>query len=67
VPGDLLNSGIHQVSLYVDRNDRSILQHDDALIFDVQDSIELRHGWHGKWVGVVRPMLEWTGELVESC
>ena len=67
VPGDLLNSGIHQVALYVGRNDRTILQHDDALIFDVQDTIELRHGWHGKWGGAVRPMLEWTEELVESC
>ncbi len=65
VPGDLLNDGIHRVALYVDKNGRTILQQDDILVFEVRDAVEIRHGWHGKWVGAVRPMLRWTSELVE--
>jgi lipopolysaccharide transport system ATP-binding protein len=66
VPGDLLNDGMHQVALYVDKNGRTILQEDHILVFDVRDETEVRHGWHGKWVGAVRPMLEWSTELVED-
>jgi lipopolysaccharide transport system ATP-binding protein len=64
VPGDLLNDGMHSITVYVDRNERTVLQHDEALIFDVRDTVEARHGWHGKWVGAVRPMLEWSTALV---
>lgn len=65
VPGDLLNDGMYKVSVYIDRNERTVLQHDDVLGFDVQDAVDLRGGWHGKWVGAVRPMLEWRTEFVE--
>ncbi|MGH3086350.1 MAG: ABC transporter ATP-binding protein [Rubrobacteraceae bacterium] len=65
VPGDLLNNGVHRVSLYVDKNTRTVLQEDDILTFDVRDAVEMRDGWHGEWVGAVRPMLDWTSELVE--
>jgi lipopolysaccharide transport system ATP-binding protein len=66
VPGNLLNDGMHQVSLYIGKNERTILQRDEILVFDVRDGTEARHGWHGKWVGAVRPMLDWTSELVEK-
>lgn len=66
VPGDLLNDGMHQVSLYIGANERTILQQDEVLVFDVRDATEARHGWHGKWVGAVRPMLDWSSELVEA-
>ena len=66
VPGDLLNDGMHSVSVYIDRNERTVLQHDAALVFDVRDAIEARHGWYGKWVGAVRPMLEWSTEFERS-
>ncbi len=65
VPGDLLNDGMHQVSLYVGKNERDILQQDEILVFDIRDATEMRHGWHGKWVGAVRPMLAWDSELIE--
>ena len=66
VPGDLLNDGMHRVVLYLDKNGRTILQQDDFLVFEVRDAVEFRYGWHGKWVGTVRPMLDWTSELVET-
>jgi lipopolysaccharide transport system ATP-binding protein len=66
VPGDLLNDGTYRVVLYIGRNERTILQEDDVLVFDVRDAIEMRHGWHGKWVGAVRPMLGWDSKLVQQ-
>lgn len=66
VPGDLLNDGMYRVVLYIDKNGRTILQQDDVLVFDVRDMIEARHGWHGKWVGAVRPLLDWSSELVQD-
>jgi lipopolysaccharide transport system ATP-binding protein len=66
VPGNLLNDGMYQVALYISKNERTILQEEGILVFNVRDMIEPRHGWHGKWNGAVRPMLEWSTELVES-
>jgi lipopolysaccharide transport system ATP-binding protein len=66
VPGDLLNDGTYRVVLYIGRNERTIFQEDDVLVFDVRDALEMRHGWHGKWVGAVRPMLEWNSKLVRA-
>ncbi len=65
VPGDLLNDGTYQLGLYVDKDGRTILKQDEALTFNVRDAVETRHGRHGKWVGAVRPRLEWSTELVE--
>ncbi len=65
VPGDLLNDGIHRVMFHIaDSDDRTVLKQDDILVFDVQDSIEMRDGWYGKWPGAVRPMLDWSTELI---
>jgi lipopolysaccharide transport system ATP-binding protein len=66
VPGDLLNDGMYQAALYIGSNGRTVLQQDNILVFDVRDAIEMRHGWHGKWNGVVRPMLDWSTEFVEA-
>jgi lipopolysaccharide transport system ATP-binding protein len=65
VPGDLLNDGMYWVSVYISKNGRTIVQHDEVLTFDVRDAVEMRGGWHDKWVGAVRPMLEWTTESAE--
>jgi lipopolysaccharide transport system ATP-binding protein len=66
VPGDLLNDGTHRVALYIAKNGRTILQEDQILVFDIRDVVEVRHGWHGKWAGAVRPMLDWSSELVQA-
>jgi lipopolysaccharide transport system ATP-binding protein len=67
IPGDLLIAGQYRVLLSVIKDDYYIIyQHEDALVFEVQDSAELRRGWYGEMVGTVRPLLKWTTELIES-
>jgi lipopolysaccharide transport system ATP-binding protein len=67
VPGDLLNDGMHRVELLVVKDEGIVLhREDDILVFDVRDSVEMRGGWHGRWVGVIRPNLEWSTELISE-
>ena len=67
IPADLLNDGAHRVHLYIARNQsEALLSSEDLLVFDVQDAPGRRSGWYGKWVGAVRPNLEWrTEQLAE--
>ena len=48
--------------------DENIVVHreDDILSFEVRDSLDMRGSWYGRWPGVVRPLLAWETELVES-
>jgi lipopolysaccharide transport system ATP-binding protein len=64
VPGDLLNDGGYRVELLVVHDATVVYRHDDVLMFDVDDSVELRDGWFGRWPGVVRPVLPWRTELL---
>ena len=67
IPGDLLKSGCYCVLLTVTRDDYYILyQKEDVLVFEVQDSAELRRGWYGEMVGIVRPLLKWTTEQIDD-
>jgi len=66
VPGDLLNDGVYRVSFCLCRGHELVYCQDDALIFDVRDTTEGRDAWYGKWVGAIRPALEWQTELVET-
>jgi lipopolysaccharide transport system ATP-binding protein len=67
IPGDLLKAGQYRVLLSVIKDDSYVIyKHEDALVFEVQDSAELRRGWYGEMVGIVRPLLRWTTELIES-
>ena len=67
VPGNLLNSGLHRVTLLAVRDQSSVIyQYDDVLAFEVLDLGERRMGWYGKPLGVVRPQLNWTKEFIES-
>jgi len=65
IPGDLLNNGIHRVELFVSKNDQLIYQHSDLLVFEVRDSPDFRRGWYGEWPGVIRPVLDWTTQILE--
>jgi homopolymeric O-antigen transport system ATP-binding protein len=66
IPGNLLNDGSYRVSLLVVENQAIIIsQHDDLLVFDVLDDPDTRGLWFGKWVGVVRPDLEWKTEMID--
>ncbi|MCB0193722.1 MAG: ABC transporter ATP-binding protein [Anaerolineae bacterium] len=61
IPGDLLNTGIHRITLRFVRNNRFLIYHmKDALTFEVLDSPERRRGWYGKIAGAVHPALKWT-------
>jgi lipopolysaccharide transport system ATP-binding protein len=67
IPGDLLKSGCYSILLTVTRDDHYILyQQENVLVFEVQDSVELRRGWYGEMVGTVRPLLKWTTERVDD-
>jgi len=67
VPANLLNSGMHRVRLLVVENRSSVIyRHEDAVCFDVIDTGENRGAWYGKMGGVVKPLLDWTTELVDG-
>ena len=66
IPGELLNDGTHRVQLYIVEDQSVVLsRHDDLLVFDVVEPPGERQHWYGKWIGAVRPQLDWTTELVE--
>ena len=67
IPGDLLNDGTHRVQLYIVEDESVVLsRHDDLLVFDVVEAPGERRNWYGKWIGAVRPRLQWNTELIES-
>jgi lipopolysaccharide transport system ATP-binding protein len=65
VPGDLLIAGRYVVSLSILREARIVYHDESALAFEVADSPDLRAGYYGEIVGVVRPLLPWTMEVAE--
>ena len=51
VPGNLLNDGRYRVALTIVRDNVPVVREPDALVFDIQDSVEDRDGWYDKWPG----------------
>ena len=67
IPGDLLNSGIHRVVLRVVRGNRYVIyKKDDILSFDIHDSPDSKVLYYGMRAGSVRPVLNWTTELLDG-
>lgn len=67
IPGNMLNDGGYRVSLLVIKDSATVVhRQDDALVFEIQDNLEDRNGWYGKWAGVIRPKLYWSTELLEE-
>jgi lipopolysaccharide transport system ATP-binding protein len=66
VPGNLLNAGTHTVSLkFYQGGANGVLYHQgEVLLFDVQDIVEDRGEWFGRWPGAVRPDLRWTTSAI---
>jgi len=62
VPGDLLNAGPHRLRLSGAFAGCALPLLEDLLVFDVQDSGDLRGLYHGNWPGAVRPNIEWRTE-----
>ena len=67
IPAGLLNDGLHQVWLLVVKNQNEVIfSLENAIAFNVLDSVERRGGWYGKWTGAVRPNLKWDTEYLSS-
>jgi lipopolysaccharide transport system ATP-binding protein len=67
IPGDLLNDGTHRVQFIIVKDQTQVIyNHEDLLVFEVSDTPEGRGNWYGKWLGAVRPKLEWETQLVET-
>jgi len=66
VPGNLLNAGSYTVfvKFYQGGVKGVLYQHTDLLLFEVQDIVEDRGDWFGRWPGAVRPDLRWTTAVV---
>jgi lipopolysaccharide transport system ATP-binding protein len=67
IPADLFNNGVHRVQLDIRRNRSELIcRLDDILVFDVLDTVEERTDWFGKWIGAVRPPLEWQTGMIDE-
>jgi lipopolysaccharide transport system ATP-binding protein len=65
IPRDLLNDGYYSLSLvFRNRQDEVLLRVSRALQFQIIDSDDGRHGWFGKWGGILRPRFPWKTEAV---
>jgi lipopolysaccharide transport system ATP-binding protein len=60
IPANLLNDNKYSVEIYIVKDTSIILyKHTDIISFEVFDS-ERQGNWYGKWVGAVRPSLEFN-------
>lgn len=61
IPGFLLNDDFHSISLYINESTSidNIIVMRDVLTFTVQDTGAMRKEYTGKWIGTVRPRLQW--------
>lgn len=63
IPGNLLNSGLHRVSVYlVWGNMATTCRIDDAVGFEVTEQAERTFAWFGREPAAVQPVLDWTTE-----
>jgi lipopolysaccharide transport system ATP-binding protein len=61
IPGGLLNDGIYYVEIMLVNNSSVIYKFEESCTFNLID--EREHEWYGKWIGVVRPKLDWKIEV----
>jgi lipopolysaccharide transport system ATP-binding protein len=66
VPGDLMNDGIYRVEVEIQKPGELLLAPTEVLQFTIADSAEFRAGWHGEWLGTVRPMLAWETQRLDA-
>ncbi len=68
IPGGLLNDGAYRITVhFVEDTSRILFSFQDCLQFDLYDDGNDRGNWTGKWLGVVRPRLQWkTAHLTNS-
>jgi lipopolysaccharide transport system ATP-binding protein len=67
IPGNFLNEGRYSVTVLIFGEGYSpIYKENEAVEFEVYDIGGVRGDYFGGWAGVVRPMLEWTTEYLDS-
>ncbi|QUT05680.1 ABC transporter ATP-binding protein [Sphingobium phenoxybenzoativorans] len=66
IPAHLLNDGVYRIALRIYEDGDATLSIPELLLVEVLDSLENRHGWYGKWDGVVRPALIWQRNEIRS-
>jgi lipopolysaccharide transport system ATP-binding protein len=67
IPANLLNDGTYRIRvLFLDEAVKHLYNLDDALFFTVHDIAHREGSWYGKWLGVVRPQLQWTTQQVSA-
>ena len=61
IPSNFLNDGLHSISVFINGRTASdnIIAVRDILPFTVQDTGAMRKEYTGKWIGAVRPRLDW--------
>jgi lipopolysaccharide transport system ATP-binding protein len=55
IPEDLMNDGIYKVQNYFVKDSTPLFIHDNACSFEIFED-RAQSGWHGKWIGAVRPV-----------
>lgn len=58
IPAGLLNDELYHVRLLLVDEGRILFDQTSIISFKVEES-DRSGPWHGKWIGVVRPILEW--------
>jgi lipopolysaccharide transport system ATP-binding protein len=65
IPGNLLNDGVYFISLHFQCKGEQVLDLPNVLQIDLQDSTAGRHGWYGKWNGILRMRFDWQTVPIE--
>lgn len=67
IPSNFLNDGPHSISLFINGATASdnIITNRDILSFTVQDTGAMRKEFTGKWIGAVRPRLDWHTDQLD--
>jgi lipopolysaccharide transport system ATP-binding protein len=61
IPKNFLNESVYRINAFlVNMNNSQMAQVSDALEFTVIESGEMRKEFTGKWLGIIRPKLEWN-------
>jgi len=64
IPANFLNAGSHYVRLFLIQHSATVIvRHSHAVSFEVEEG-ERADGWYGRWIGAVRPDLQWTCEFL---
>ena len=68
IPGDLMNAGVHSISVLLVQDGSSVLvRQDEAVVFEIFEPGERTGAWFGKLAGAVRPRLAWEiGAIAEE-